>query len=64
MGQLLRGKRTLVGDGFMIEVDEVADAQVIDVSIVGQPLLGEMLAEVVVVGANGLSELGKGDVVL
>ena len=63
-GQLLRGEGTLVGNGFIIEIDEMADAQPIDVGVVGQTLLGEVLAEIVVVGADGLRELGQGEVVL
>lgn len=42
----------------------MADAQAVDVGVVGQALLGEVLTEVVVVGANGLGELRKGEVVL
>ena len=52
--QLLGGERTLVSDGIVVEVDEMADAQAVDVGVVGQPLLGEMLAEVVMVGTYGL----------
>ena len=54
VGQLLGGERTLVSDGIVVEVDEMADAQAVDVGVVGQPLLGEMLAEVVMVGTYGL----------
>ena len=64
VGQLLRGEGTLTGNGFAIEIDEVSDTQVVDVSVVGQSLLGKILAKVVMVGAYGLSELGKGEVVL
>ena len=64
VGQLLGGESALVSDGFTVEVDEVIDAQAVDVSVVGQALLGEILAEVIVVGANGLSKLGKREVVL
>ena len=63
-GQLLRGEGTLVGNGFIIEIDEMADAQPVDVGVVGQTLLGEILAEIVVVGADGVRELRQGEVVL
>ena len=58
-GQLLGSERTLCGDGFMVKVDKMVDAQTVDVGVVGQALLGEILAEVIVIGANGLRELGK-----
>ena len=62
-GQLLRGEGTLVGNGFIIEIDKMADAQPVDVGVVGQTLLGEILAEIVVVGAHSFRKLKKGKVV-
>ena len=54
VGQLLRGEGTLGGDGFMVEIDEMIDTQAVDVSVVGHSLLGEILAEIVMVGAYGM----------
>ena len=56
-GQLLRGEGTLVGNGFIIEIDKMADAQPVDVGVVGQTLLGEILAEIVAVHTDGCREL-------
>ena len=61
--QVLGGERTLGGDGLMVEVDEVLDAQAVDVGVVIQTLLGEMLAKIGVVGAHGFRKLKKGKVV-
>ena len=36
----------------MVEVDEVTDAQTVDVGVVIQALLSEMLAEIIVIGAH------------
>jgi len=48
----------------MVEVDEMLDAQAIDVCIVSNALRGKVLAEIGTIGANQLGNLGNGDVVL
>ena len=64
VGQLLRSYR-LIGCGcLMVELNEVLDAQTVDVCIVCDTLLGKVLAKVGTVDANLFGELGKGNVVL
>ena len=64
VGQLL-GNDGLPGcDSLVIESYEVIDAEIVDISIVSSTLTGEILAEIIAVGANGLSQLLKGQVVL
>ena len=48
----------------MVEVNEVLDAQTVDVRIVSDSLQGKVLAEVGTVDANRCGELGKRNVVL
>ena len=63
-GQLLGCEGALGGDGIAVEMDEVIDAQIVDVGIVGGVLAGEILAKIETVGTNGLCKLGDGQVVL
>lgn len=51
IGQLLGNDRLTVGDGFTVEVDEMPDAQTVDVGIVGGALQGEVLTEIHAIGA-------------
>ena len=63
-GQPLGGERTLGCDGLTIEADEMIDAQVVDIGIVGDALSREILAEIVAVGADGFRKLGNGESML
>ena len=64
VGQLLGNDRLLGSSGLVEEVNEMVDTQIVDIGIVGGVLTREILAEVETVGANGLSQLGDGQVVL
>ena len=50
--------------GFLIALDEIVDAQVVDVGVVVGVLVREILAEIGAVGAKGLNQHGEGEVVL
>ena len=63
-GQLLGNDRLSGSGGLLIEADEVVDAQIVNIGIVSDALTGEILAEIGTVGANRLSQLLKGQVVL
>ena len=64
MGQLLGGDGAMSGNGLTIETDEMGDAEMVYISIVGDAMTGEILAEVCAVGANRLGKLEEGQVVL
>lgn len=55
--QLLGDDSLSGGGGFLTEGDEVVDAQIIDIGIIGDALAGEVLAEIGAVGADGLRQL-------
>ena len=63
-GQLLGYDGHSGSDDLLVAADEVVDAQVIDIGVVGDALTGEELAEVEAVGANGLGQLLQREVVL
>ena len=63
VGQLLGNDRKSGCGGLAIATDEVADAKVIDISIVGDALTREKLAEIRTIGAYRLSQLLQGQVV-
>ena len=63
-GQLLCGENTLCGHGLMIKTDEMTDAEPVDVCVVGKPLPGKVLAQVIAIGANLTGKLRKGNLVL
>ena len=63
-GQLLGHDGLSGSDDLLVAVDEVVDAQVIDIAVVGDALTGEIHAEVGTVGANGLGQLLQREVVL
>ena len=63
-GKLLRGEGLLSAGNLLVAADEVVDAQVIDIAVVGDALTGEIQAEVGTVGANGLGQLLQREVVL
>ena len=61
---MLRSYR-LIGCGrLMVEVNEVLDAQTVDVCIVSDTLHGKVLAKVGAVDANQCGQLGNRDVIL
>ena len=62
--QLPGSEGTPCSDGLAIEVDEMADAQVADVGIVGRVVAGEVLTEIESVGAKCQGKLGDSQVVL
>ena len=62
-GQLLGREGALGGDSLVIEADEMTDAQIVDIGIVGGILMGEILAEIGAVGTDGLGKLGDGEFV-
>ena len=61
---MLGGDGTLCGNGLTVEPDEMADAQVVDVGVVGRFLPHEIQAEIGAVGAYGLGHLRLVQVVL
>ena len=63
-GQLLRSVGLLGCNGLTVVADEVLNAEVVDIGIVGDALSGEIAAEIEAVGTNGLGKLRKGQVVL
>ena len=64
MGQLLDCYRLTGSDSLMVKVDEVLDTQAVNVSTISDTLRGKVFAEVYTIGANLLSELHSGNVVL
>ena len=63
-GQLL-GDDGLSGSGeLLVAADEMVDAQIVDIDIIRDTLTREILAEILAVGANGLSQLLKAQVLL
>ena len=62
--QFLHRQELVLCGSLMAEVDEVLDAQAVDVGIVGDALTGEILAQIKTVGSNSLCKLGSGNVVL
>ena len=50
-GQLSDGKGLLLGGSLLVELDEVVDAQIIDIGVVRDAMTGEILAEIAAVGA-------------
>ena len=63
-GQVLGSEGLMGVDGIAVVAVEVIDAEVVDIGIVSDALTGEIAAEIEAVGANSLSQLGKGQVVL
>ena len=63
-GQLLGGDGASGSMCLVIEIDEVIDSQIVDISIVVHALTGEILAEIEAIGSNSLGQLYKGEVVL
>lgn len=47
-----------------MQTHEVLDTQAVDIGIIGDALLGKVVAEISAVGANGNSQLLQGEVVL
>lgn len=64
VSQLLGTDRLSGSNARLVAPDEMVDAKVVDVSIIGNALTGEILAEVVAVGVDSLGQLFTGDVVL
>ena len=62
--QLLGGDVALVSGSLAIELDKMADAQVVDIGIVGSALTGEILTEIETVGSNLFCQLYNTQVVL
>lgn len=62
--QLLGGKGFLSSDVLVIEIFKVLDTQVVDIGIIGDSLMGEILAEIETVGADCSGKLYGGQVVL
>ena len=62
--QLLDGEGTLGSDSLVIKADEMINSQIVDISIIIQALTGEILTEIVAVGANFHRKPGKRDVIL
>ena len=63
-GKLICRKDTVSGDGLMVQAYEVFYAQAVDVGIIGESLLGKVLAQIGTIRTDGLGELGEGEVVL
>ena len=64
LGQLLCDDGFMCSGKFAVAGYEVTDAKVVDVCIVACALTGEILAEIVVVNADGCRELRQGQVLL
>ena len=62
--QLLDGKGLLGAGDLLVAADEIVDAQIVDIGVVGDALTGEILAEIRAVGANRPGQLLKAQVVL
>ena len=63
-GQLLGNDGLSGSDYLLVAADEVVDAQVVDIGVVGDALTGEILAEIEAVGANSLGQLVQRQVML
>ena len=63
-GKLLHDDGLSGRDRLMIEFHEVVDAEIVDIGIECDTLVGEILAEIGAVSAENLCKLRKGDVVL
>ena len=61
--QLLDGEGTLGSDSLVIKADEMINSQIVDIRIIIQALNGEILTEIVAVGANIHRKTGKRDVI-
>ena len=57
VGQLLSDDGLTGSDELPVAADEVVDAQIVDIGIVGSALTREILAEIRAVGANGLGQV-------
>ena len=64
IGELLGYYRLMGSESFIVEFDEVLDAQTVDVGIVGNTLHGKVLTEIDTISTNQLGELGYGNVML
>ena len=64
VSQLLNGEVAVGSNCFTIEADKMIDAEIVDIGIISYSNTGEILAEIVTVGANGCCELLQGEVVL
>ena len=64
VGQLLHRYRLMGGGRLLVQVDEVPDAQTVDVTVVGGVLHGKVLTEIDTVDTYLLGKLGEGNVVL
>ena len=62
--QLLGGERPVGCNSFTIEICEMVDAQIVDISIVSDALRREILAEIETVGPDSFGKLGDVQVVL
>ena len=60
---MLGGKVTTVGHRLLVQADKVTDAEAVDVSVVGDALLGEVLAQISPVCADGACQLRQRKVV-
>ena len=62
--QLLGGEGTAFGNSLTIKSDEIIDAQIVDIGIVGDAQGREILAEIETVGSDSFGKLGNVQVVL
>lgn len=62
--QLLSGERLFYSHGLAIKANEMVDAQIVDIGIIGHSLSREILAEIEAVGTHGGGELVNSQVVL
>ena len=64
IGQLLGADGLSGSDALLIALDEMVDAQIVDISVVGDALTGKILAEIGAVCADGHGQLLTGELVL
>ena len=64
LGQLLGDNGLMCCSKFAVAGNEITDAKVMDVCIVACALIGEILADIVAVHADGFREFRQGQVLL
>ena len=64
VGQLLNRYRLMQSSCLMVKVDEVLDAQAVDVGTISDTLRAKVFAEVYTIGTNQFGELHSRNVVL
>ena len=64
VSQLLDCEGAFAGDSLAVELDEMLDAQIVDIGIVCRALHGEVLAEIETIRANSFGQLKQRQIML